>query len=67
MSAAPLINLIVWLIVAGLIYWLVTWLIGALGIPEPFSKIVLVVAVLVAFLICVNALLTLAGMPLVRF
>jgi hypothetical protein len=60
-SSDSLINLVVWLVVAGLIYWLVIWLLGVCSLPEPFNKMAKIVAALVVFIICVNALLGLTG------
>ncbi len=60
-------HLVVWLSVAGLLYWLVTWALGQIGIPEPFNKVIRVVLILVVFLICLNALLSLAGHGLVSW
>ena len=34
-----LINLIVWLVVIGIIYWLVMWLIDAIPDPQPASQL----------------------------
>lgn len=60
-----LIHFIVWLLIAGLVYWLVIWLLAEIGIPEPFNKIIRVVIALVVFLIALNALLSLVGYPVV--
>lgn len=61
MSGRGLLDVFIWLIVAGLVYWLVIWVLGELGLPEPFNKILRVLAAVVAFVIVVNALLSLAG------
>lgn len=65
-TLSALVSLVVWLIIAGLIYWLVMWVIGQVGVPEPFNKIIRVVIALFVFLIVLNALLGLTGSPLVR-
>lgn len=65
-SAQALISLVIWLVVAGLIYWLCEWALGSLGIPEPFNKVIRVIMILIVFFIVLNALLTLAGWPLLR-
>lgn len=61
MSGAGLLNVVIWLIVAGLLYWLAIWLLGELGLPEPFNKLLRVLAAVIAFVIVVNALLSLTG------
>lgn len=63
-SMTALINVVLWLIVAGVVYWLVTWAIGQIGVPEPFNKVIRVILVIIVFLICLNALFMLFGRPL---
>lgn len=58
-----LISLIVYIVVLGLIFWLVWWFIGYVGIPEPFNKVLRVVVGLIAFLIILSFLLSLLGHP----
>lgn len=65
-SLSGLLYLLVWLVVAGCIYWLVTWLLGVLAIPEPFNKVIRVIVAIIAFVIVLNALLSLVGISLVR-
>jgi hypothetical protein len=66
-SASSLVNVIIWIIVAGLIFWLLTWLVDYCGVPEPFRKVAKVVIAVVAVLMLINAILTLAGSPLVTW
>jgi hypothetical protein len=49
------------------IFWLLNWLIGYIGIGEPFAKVIKVILALACVLICINALLTLTGNPMVRW
>ena len=64
LSAGGLVGLLVWLIVIACIFWLLWWLIGYIGLPQPFDKIARVVIALVAVIILINFLLTLAGSPM---
>jgi hypothetical protein len=57
----PLISLVVYLIVAGLILWLAFWVIDQIPIPPPFNQVIRVILVVIAVLICVYALLGLIG------
>ena len=52
-----LINLVVLLIVLGLIFYLVTFLLGKLPVPEPFRTVIYVVTVAVICIILIYALL----------
>ena len=64
LSVDGLISAIIWLVIAGLIFWLCCWLLGQIGVPEPFNKIIRIFAALIAFLIVLNVLLGLAGSPI---
>jgi hypothetical protein len=66
-SANALFMALIWIIVAGLVCWLLWWLIGAVGLPEPFNKVARVLIAVVAVIICINALLTLVGRPFITF
>lgn len=55
--ASTLITLVIYLIIVGLIFYVVWWALDAIGIPEPFNKVIRVVLVLAAMLIVVNLLL----------
>ncbi len=62
-----LIHAIVYLIVAGLIFFLLNWLIDYVGVPEPFHKVAKVVLAVFAVILVIGALLSIIGMPLVRW
>jgi len=66
-SGSALLNAVIWIIVAGVIYWLVMWAIDKIGVPEPFHKVLMVVVILAVLIILVNALLTIAGHPFIRW
>lgn len=65
-TLAALLQIVVWLIVVGLIFWLLFWLISFVGLPEPFAKIAKVILALVAVIICISFLMSLAGAPLIK-
>ena len=58
-----LVSLVVYLLVIGTVCWLLWWLIGFIGIPEPFNKIARGVVAVVAVLLLISVLLTLVGNP----
>ncbi len=60
-SGNDLVEFVIMLLVAGLIFWLLTWLIGYIGVAEPFAKIAKAVVAIVAVLFVINALLSLTG------
>lgn len=66
-SGQELFQTVIWVIVAALIYWLLIWLIGTCGVPEPFNKVLRVLLAVVAVLFLINVILSLAGHPLVSW
>ena len=66
-SGEALIWALIWIIIAGVIFWLLNWLIAYVGIGEPFNKVAKVIIAVVTVLFLINALLTLAGRPFIRF
>lgn len=64
-AGTTLVSILITLIVAGLIFYLLFWLIGVCGLPEPFNRVARIVLALVAVLFLINLLLGLGGHPLV--
>jgi len=56
-----LISLVVYLIIAGLIYWAVTSIIAVIPLPEPIRTVINVVMIVILVLIVIYALLGLIG------
>jgi hypothetical protein len=65
MEMGGLLQLLVTIIVAGLIFYLLYWLIGVVGLPEPFNKVAIVVLALVCVIFLIG-LLT-GGIPRFKF
>lgn len=51
-----MIDLLVTLIIAGLVFYLLWWLVGYIGLPEPFNKVLHVVIALIAVLYILGVL-----------
>ena len=66
-SGEAVINNLVWLIIVGLIFWLLYWLIGYLAPPEPFNKVLRAILVVAAVIVLIGFLMSLAGHPLIRW
>ena len=60
-SLSAVVNLVIYLIVAGLIFWLLVWLVNYIAPPEPFRKIANVVLAVAAVLVAIGLLLSLVG------
>lgn len=65
MNIQTLASFLIYVVVAGLIFWLIWWLVDYIGLPEPFNKVVKVIIAVAAVLFLVNILLGFTGHPLV--
>lgn len=65
-SIGGLVPLLINIIVAGLILWLLWWLISYVGLPEPFAKVARVILAVVAVVWIINLLLGLTGNAFIR-
>lgn len=54
-----LIQIVIYLIVAGLVWWAVTTILGVLPVPEPIKTVINVIMVVILCLIVIYALLPL--------
>jgi len=66
LSLQGLVELVIYLAIVGGVLWLLLWLIGYIGLPEPFSKVAKIIIMIVGVLILINVLLGFAGHPIVR-
>lgn len=60
-SLGGLVPLLINIVIVGLILWLLWWLIGYVGLPEPFAKVARVILAVVAVIWLINMLLSLSG------
>ena len=60
-SLQGLVSFVLYIIVAGLIFWLLNFLIDKLSLGEPFTKVAKVVLLVAAVFVVIYALLGLVG------
>jgi hypothetical protein len=60
-SLSAMVMILVYLIVAGLIFGLLWWLIGYCGLPAPFDRVARVIIAVLAVLVIIGVLLSLVG------
>lgn len=65
-SIEAAVRLIIYLIVGGVIFALLAWLIDFVGIPEPFRKVARTILAVLAVLVVIGALLQFVGYPVFR-
>lgn len=66
-SGSSLINAVIMIIVAAVIWYLLNWLIGVSGIGDPFARVARVILAVLVVIFLVNALLSLVGHPLISW
>ena len=60
-----LLGLVVTIIIVGLIFWLIWWFLGTVGLPEPFNKVASVLIALAAIVFLIGILT--GQVPLIKF
>jgi hypothetical protein len=60
-SLSGAVSVFVYLLLAGLVFGLLWWLVGYLALPEPFNKAARVVLAILAVLVIIGILLSLVG------
>jgi uncharacterized membrane protein (DUF373 family) len=55
------INIIIWLLVVGILYWLLIYVIQAIPIPDPPARFIKIAATVLLVLIILNLILGLIG------
>jgi hypothetical protein len=66
LEATGILSFVLTIVVIGLVFWLLLWLIDFVGLPEPFNKVAKVILAVVAVLLLINFLLGLTGAPFIR-
>jgi hypothetical protein len=66
-SIEGMVSAFVYCLVLGAVVWLLLWLIGYIGVPEPFNKVARVIIMVIAVLILIGLLLSFVGHPMVNF
>ncbi len=66
-SLSAAVSVLIYIVVAGLVFWLLWWLVGYVGLPEPFNKVARVLLAVLAVFVCIFILLSLVnGQPVFR-
>jgi hypothetical protein len=66
MDISIFVNLLVWLLIFGLLFWLVDVFTRAGWLPDPLNKVSKVVLVVIVVLFLINFLLGVIGSPIIR-
>lgn len=54
---ATLLNLLVYLLILGLVFAVIWWIIGVLGLPEPINRVVRIIFAVVVVIVLISVLL----------
>ncbi len=63
-SGDDLVKAVIWIVVVGVIFGLLWWLIDYAGLPTPFAKVAKVLVAVVAVILVIRFLLKLTGVSL---
>lgn len=66
-SIETAVMVVIYLIVCGLIFGLLWWLIDYCAIPQPFNKVARIILAVLAVLVLINILLSFVGHPIFVF
>lgn len=66
LSISGLVTLVIYLIVVGLILWLLRYLVGVIPMEEPFKQVANVVIIVLGVIILIVLLLDLLGVVAIR-
>jgi len=61
-----IIGLLVTVIVLGLVFYVLWWLVGVIGLPEPFNKVAIVLIALCAVVVLLSLLFGHWSIPVLR-
>jgi hypothetical protein len=65
LSIQTMVRVVIYLIITGLVFWLLWWLVNYIAPPEPFRKVANIVLAIFAVLVVIGILLSLvAGQPI---
>ena len=67
LSGQDALNLVIQLVLCGLVFWLILWFVGWVGVPEPFLKIIKVVLGLVVLVFLINIIMGFGGHPMIHW
>lgn len=67
MTGHAIIDTLIYLVVCGLIFWLIWWFVNWVGVPEPFRKVIQVLLGLCALVVLIDVLLGFAGHGFIHF
>lgn len=60
-----LLNALLWIVVAAVVFFVLNWAVGYIGVPEPFGKVAKVVIVIITLILLFNGLFMLVGHPFI--
>jgi hypothetical protein len=60
-SLSGAVAIIMQLVIVGLVFWLLSWLVNYIGPPEPFRKIANVILAVLAVVVLIGILISFGG------
>lgn len=66
-SGEAVVHSLIYLIVLGVIFGLLWWLVGYCALPAPFDKVARVILAIAAVIVLISVLMGMAGHPIVSW
>lgn len=66
-SGNAVISAVLWIVIIGVIFWLLNYLIDYVALQPPFAKVAKIILMIAAIVLLINALLTLVGKPFINW
>jgi hypothetical protein len=66
-SGEQLLNALVYVVIWGVILWVLWWGLQKIAPPEPWLKVGTVLLVIITVVVLINILLSIAGHPFIRW
>lgn len=62
-----MVEALFWVLAAGVIFWLLSWLVDFIGLPEPMNKLAKIIVAIIAVVFCLNALFIIIRRPFISW
>lgn len=66
-SGDSIVSALIQLVCLGLVFWLLSFLIGYVNLQEPFNRVAKVILMVAAVIVLINCIMSIGGHPLWRW
>lgn len=66
-SGEAVVHTLLYVVILGVVFWLLWWLVSYLAPPEPFAKVARAILAIAAVIVLISVLMGMAGHPIIRW